>query len=278
MKYLPGILFASTLLLWLSGCSVADLAYNNAPRFVVGELEDAFDLSAAQSSQLDSRLDQFFIWHRQEELSRYREFLEHAALAATDGITASEFLSLRNDIVAAWNRSLERGIDSLGDLFTNLTPAQIEQYRQYHHASSEEYRDYLEKSAQQREIYRVDRSLERLEDWFGEFDFLVEERIMQRLRQVPDIYQPWIEYRERRHRALLSAMKQGLTGQQLKVIMLDPSTEHARAFEPLRQAYWQAYAAALEDISSWLSERQRQHAVNRLQRYARLVERLRGEG
>jgi len=101
---------------------------------------------------------------------------------------------------------------------------------------------------------------------------------MQRLRQVPDIYPPWIEYREQRHQALVDAMKQGLTGLQLKVIMLDPSTDHARAFEPARQAYWQAYAAALEDISSWMNKRQRQHAVERLQRYARLVDRLRGEG
>lgn len=278
MKNFQKVLFASILLLWLSGCSVADMAYNNAPSFVAGELEDAFDLSAAQTNQLDSRLEQFFIWHRQEELSRYREFLERAALAAADGITATEFLTLRNDIGAAWERSVEKGIDSLGDLFANLTPQQIEQFEQYHRESSEEYQDYLEKSAQQREVDRVERSFESLENWFGEFDFLVEERITERLRQVPDIYQPWVEYREQRHQALVSAMQAGLTRQQLKTIMLNPSTDFARAFAPARQAYWQAYAEALEDISSWLSEGQRQRVVTRLQRYARLVERLRGEG
>jgi len=123
MKNFPKILYASTLLLWLGGCSVADMAYNNAPRFVAGELEEAFDLSETQSSQLDSRLDQFFIWHRQEELGRYREILERAALAAADGITASEFLILRNDIGAAWNRSIEKSIDSLGDLFARKVSA-----------------------------------------------------------------------------------------------------------------------------------------------------------
>ena len=278
MRNFQKLVFAGSLLLWLSGCSVADIAYNNAPGFVAGELEDAFDLSAEQSSQLDSRLEQFFIWHRQQELSRYREFLERAALAAADGITASEFLTLRNDIAVAWERSVEKGIDSLGDLFTNLTPEQIEQFQQYHRENSEEYQDYLEKSAQQQEIYRVERSFENLENWFGEFDFLVEERIRERLRQVPDIYHPWIEYREQRHQALVNAMQAGLSRQQLKTIMQDSSTHFARAFEPARQAYWQAYAAALEDISSWLSEDQRQRVVTRLQRYARLVERLRAPG
>jgi len=278
MRNFQKLVFAGSLLLWLSGCSVADIAYNNAPGFVAGELEDAFDLSAEQSSQLDSRLEQFFIWHRQQELSRYREFLERAALAAADGITASEFLTLRNDIAVAWERSVEKGIDSLGDLFTNLTPEQIEQFQQYHRENSEEYQDYLEKSAQQQEIYRVERSFENLENWFGEFDFLVEERIRERLRQVPDIYHPWIEYREQRHQALVNAMQAGLSRQQLKTIMQDSSTHFARAFEPARQAYWQAYAAALEDISSWLSEDQRQRVVTRLQRYARLVERLSAPG
>ena len=278
MRNFQKLVFAGSLLLWLSGCSVADIAYNNAPGFVAGELEDAFDLSAEQSSQLDSRLEQFFIWHRQQELSRYREFLERAALAAADGITASEFLTLRNDIAVAWERSVEKGIDSLGDLFTNLTPEQIEQFQQYHRENSEEYQDYLEKSAQQQEIYRVERSFENLENWFGEFDFLVEERIRERLRQVPDIYHPWIEYREQRHQALVNAMQAGLSRQQLKTIMQDSSTDFARAFEPARQAYWQAYAAALEDISSWLSEDQRQRVVTRLQRYARLVERLSAPG
>lgn len=278
MKISSKILFATTLLLWLSACSVADMAYNNAPSFVSGELEDAFDLSEAQSSQLDLRLEQFFIWHRQEELSRYREFLERAARAAADGVTATEFLSLREEVWSAWERSLDMGIDSLGDLFANLTPEQIEQYRVYHRDSSEEYRDYLEKSAQQREIYRVEKNFDRLEDWFGEFDYQQKEKVLQRLRQMPDIYEPWIEYREQRHRALVSAMQQGLTGQQLKTIMLDPSTDHARAFEPSRQAYWRAYAAAIEDIDSWLSTRQRQHVVNRLHRYARIVESLQDRG
>ena len=278
MKISSKVLFTTTLLLWLSACSVVDMAYNNAPSFVAGEFEDAFDLNAAQSSQLDARLEQFFAWHRQEELSRYREFLEHAALAAADGITAAEFLTLRDDIWAAWERSIDRGIDSLGDLFTRLTPEQIEQYREYHRDSSEEYQDYLEKSAQQREIYRVEKNFDRLEDWFGEFDYPQKKKITQRLRQIPDIYEPWIEYREQRHRALVGAMQQGLTGQKLKAIMLDPSTDHARAFEPSREAYWRAYAEALEDIDSWLSPRQRQHLVNRLQRYARIVQDLQEQG
>jgi hypothetical protein len=57
--------------------------------------------------------------------------------------------------------------------------------------------------------------------------------------------------------------------------MLDPESSSARDYEPVRQAYWQAYAEAIEDISDWVDERQRQRVVSKLEEYARIVEDLR---
>jgi len=266
----------------LTGCGMLDFAYNNAPSFVASEFEDAFDLSSVQSSQLDTRLDQFFDWHRREELGRYQQLLEQAALSVEDGITAAEFLKLNNDVRVAWRRSLEKAIDSLGDLVVTLDQKQIEHYQRYHRKAAEEYQAYLEKSIQQREIYRVRLSTERLEHWFGNFAEYQEEKIMGRLQQLPDFYEPWIKYREARQQALVDAMsgatEAGLTRQKLKTILLDTSTDYARAFEPARRSYWQAYAAALEDISAWLTKGQRVRAAEKLQQYARIAGRLNGAG
>ncbi len=269
-------------LVTLSGCGgVADIAYNSAPRLVASEIDDAFDLDSAQSDRLDLRLERVFAWHRGEDLARYQQFLDRAALDAADGITAAEFLALRDEIGAAWDRALQKVIDNLGDLAADLTPEQIESFVQYHEDESGEYIDYLQKSEQQREEERVQRAYKRLESWYGEFDFLLEHRVRARLREIPDIYLPWIEFREQRQQALLTALRDvptsGVDRQRLRRILLDPSTEHARAFAPARKAYWQAYAAALEDISSWLTEQQRQRVVIKLQKYARVVERLRDQ-
>ncbi len=273
--------FAVVSMLMLANCSMIDLAYNNAPSFVAGELDEAFDLSESQSSQLDSRLQQFFTWHRKEELGHYQQLLERASRSTADGISAAEFLKLNDDIRIAWRRSLAKAIDSLGDLALTLNQEQIEHYQRYYRERSEEHRDYLEMSAQQREIYRVSRSFDLLEKWFGEFEFSQEDRVMARLRQVPDFYEPWIRYQEARQQALVNALRNaaesGLTPQELKTILLNPSTEYARAFEPARRSYWQAYAAALEDISSWLTKSQRQKAVDKLQLYARIAARLNSE-
>jgi hypothetical protein len=278
MSIFPRTLFASVVALLLGSCSLVDIAYNNAPYLVGSEFEDAFDLSETQLAQLDSRLEQFFAWHREEELAQYRQFLDRAALATADGITETEFLELHNDVMAARDRLLEKAIDSLGDLAVSLTPQQIESFKGYFMESSEELRDYLEKSEQQRETYRLDRNLDRLEDWFGNFDSSLEQKITARLIEVPDIYPSWFEFREKRHQALVKALRdsagKGIDPQRLKKIMIDPDTDYARAFEPVRQAYWQGYAAALADISSWLSDKQRQRAVTRLQKYASIIDQL----
>lgn len=274
----PRIPLYTAALLALTGCSLPNLAYDNAPTLVAGRFDDAFDLDSSQSLELDNRLQQYFAWHREQELNRYHQVLERAALDSADGIGADEFLRLNREIRDAWQRAVEKAIDSLGDLAVTLTPEQIAQYQRYHDERSEKYREYFAKSAQQREIYRVSRNLERLEKWFGDFGFHLEDRVRERLAQLPDIYESWVPYREARHRALVAelrdATQNGIDTGRLKTVMLDPDTGYARDYEPARRAYWRAYAEALEDISEWADQGQRQRVASKLQEYARIVKDL----
>ena len=278
MKRIYPRCFIIIIALLAVSCSTIEFAYNNAPAFVAKEFEDAFDLDDDQLKQLDSRLQQFFIWHRQQELPRYRQFLETAASTITDGITAGEFLELSTELQLAWQRSLARAIDDLGGLALTLTPAQIDHYQQYFRDDSGEYDDYQQMSAQQREIFRVKHSLKQLQRWFGRFDETQREKISGQLQQLPDFHPAWISYREARQQALLEVLRsasiQGITTTQLKFILLDPSSSYARVFEQERSAYWQTYAEFIEDLSGLLRQSQLQHAVDRLQNYSDTVKDL----
>ena len=169
-------------------------------------------------------------------------------------------------------------IDSLGGLALTLTPQQIDAFDRYYRETGERYSDYLEMTPQQRETYRVERNLARLQRLFGDFDDFQEHRVSARLQQLPDIYEPWLRFRQQRHEAILRALNgaadNGLTSAQLKTLVLDRNTAYAREFEPQRIAFWQAYADALEDISGWLDRGQKQRMVSRLKNYARVFERL----
>jgi hypothetical protein len=276
MRHFFFVCFITLATLLTVGCSAINYAYNNAPSYVADEIDDVFDLDDAQKHQLDERLQSFFAWHRQHELPRYQQTMNAAAIAIADGLSAAEILKISADIRLAWRRSLTQAIEELGDLALTLSPAQIEHFQQYFHDDAEEYRDYQQMSAQQRQIFRGERGIKRLQKWFGKFDELQREKISLRLKQLPELYPAWITYREARQQALVDALRNARTEgssrqhvkQQLKFILLDPTSDYANAFEPARKAYFQAYAEMIEDIGDQLSKAQLRHAAKRLQNYA----------
>ena len=282
MKRLKRLFIVLIPLSLISACSMISIAYDNAPSFVAGEFDDAFDLDSIQSEQLEASLQRFFQWHRDEELQRYQQLLDAAARNAADGITAGEILRLVEDLRSARRRALERALDDFGGLAASLSPAQIEHFERYYREDLKDDQAYLQKSLQQREIYRVERNLDRLQKWFGGFDESLETRVRARLLPLPDIYEPWIQYREARHKAVVAALNDNSdpasTQARLKRVLLDPDTDYSRRFHSARNEYWRAYAAAIEDINGWLDKHHRRAAIDRLQRYARVISNLNGEG
>ena len=275
MKTKRNLLLLPWLLL-LSACSAIDLAYNNAPSWVSGKFDDAFNLTENQKQQLNSRLQGFFNWHREQELHRYQVILDGAARHAEDGVSVSEFLELNHQIEQTWNRTVTKAIDEFGDLASSLSPAQIKHYQSYYLEKSEEHDENLEKTPQQRSLYRARRNLDRLENWYGDFDDDLWERVITRLQQLPDISQAWKKYRNARHQALIAvlARKPDQIKPDLYRVLLNNDTPYAQEFEPARKAHRLAYADALEEINGWLSPKQRQKAVKKLQEYARIATRL----
>ena len=280
-KSLPGILLFSICLVLVS-CSTANFAYNNAPIFIAGEFEDAFDLDPEQTGQLDSRIHQFFVWHRKEELGRYQDFLKRAAVDAENGLSAAEFDLLVASIRDAWNRSMAMAIDKMGGLAPTLSPEQIEHFESYYREALEDTDDYLERSSEERRVLRATRSLERLEGWYGEFDGALADRLFERLQQLPNAYEPWLEYRDAQITELVrifATAPDPVTMQaQLRYLLLDPDHPISRDFEPTRAAYWKAYGEMLEEINAWFTPEQRQKAVDRLQKYARLISDIEPQG
>jgi len=267
------LVIAATLA--LASCSAINIVYDNAPTFVASEVDDAFDLNDAQNVQVDAALQSFFDWHRQQELARYQQMLNDAALAIADGISAAEYLAIYDAVRSAGKRSLLRMIDELHGLTATLTPAQIDRYDQYFRERSEKYQDYLEMSSQQRQIFTEEWIIDKMEEWFGELEDLQYEKIVARLRQLPEVRVAWIAFREARHQAFIDALRKapgtGLSKQQLQHILLDTDSEHARAYEPQRLAYRQAFAQMLADVSGWLGKAQIRHAVERMREYEKIV-------
>ncbi len=272
-RTLPVLLLVSLL----AACSMAEFGYGQAPALFAFRIERAFDLSDRQQTGLRLRLDDFHAWHRDTELARYETVLTAAAAKAEDGVDEAEIVWLVDEVRAARDRFIDRLIDDLAPLASQLEPSQIEHFRRYRAKDLaedlEERRrpDWAEKLAERR--------LERIEDWTGSLDAEVERRVRERLAQIPDRFESWGRYRAQRDALLGDTLERSASVEEMKSglrrVLLAADAGFRREFEAERRVYWQHYSAAIVDIIDWLPDSQRQRIVDKLRDYARIARSLR---
>jgi hypothetical protein len=152
----------------LSACTAARLAYNQAPTISYWWLDAYVDLDDAQSTQTRDALDQFFQWHRQNELPVYAGRLrEWQALAPAD-LTPAQACVQFEDVRERIERAADRTVEPFTRLALQLTPAQLEHLQRHQARSNEEFeKDFLRGTPEQRLKKRLERATSRSEMLYG---------------------------------------------------------------------------------------------------------------
>lgn len=152
----------------LSACTAARLAYNQAPTISYWWLDAYVDLDDAQSTQTRDALDQFFQWHRQNELPVYAGRLrEWQALAPAD-LTPAQACVQFEDVRERIERAADRTVEPFTRLALQLTPAQLEHLQRHQARSNEEFeKDFLRGNPEQRLKKRLERATSRSEMLYG---------------------------------------------------------------------------------------------------------------
>ncbi len=278
MKALFKPLLCVIAVLILTSCSAIKLVYDRAPKLAANAFDDAFDLNRDQRKQLDARLKLFFKWHRQNELPRYRQFLTEVSSEVTEGLTAAEIIRLSQQAREARDRAMAKAIELVGDLASSISPAQIEHFKQTYQQQRAEHDEDRAKSPEAQAEKRAKRRLKRIEHWTGSFSAKEEKRIIARLMQLPAAHTTWDDYRDARHQAMVEILSKASnsgnpenTQQQLRELLLDREHRLNQPMQPVRQRSLQAWGKAAEEISSWLTEKQKQKAVAKLKKYASVI-------
>ena len=152
----------------VSACTAARLAYNQAPTISYWWLDAYVDLDDAQSTQTRDALDQFFQWHRQNELPVYAGRLrEWQALAPAD-LTPAQACVQFEDVRERIERAADRTVEPFTRLALQLTPAQLEHLQRHQARSNEEFeKDFLRGKPEQRLKKRLERATSRSEMLYG---------------------------------------------------------------------------------------------------------------
>lgn len=155
----------------LAACTTARFAYNQAPHLSHWWLDNHFDFSDAQSMQVRDGIDDFFGWHRREELPAYAGLLRQWQAMALRDVTADEvcvqFEAIRERL---WSAG-ERVIEPFSRIAAQFTPTQLANLQRRQARSNHEFeRDFLRGTREQRLQRRLDTTVERSERFYGPLD------------------------------------------------------------------------------------------------------------
>lgn len=190
----------------VSGCFVR-MAYENADRLILWEMERYFDLTSQQSDATFDRLRQHLHWHRTQELNMTIAFLQRVQRRAVDNVsedevqqTFTEFDDLRRTLV-------ERLVPDSVTLFSQLDDAQLTHLEAALGEANEEWEERAALPPVQRIQERTERLLRVVEDWIGTLDDEQEQTLTRASEAPPDTLNVWLDYRKQRQQQFIQLVR-----------------------------------------------------------------------
>ena len=275
-RYARRFVLVSVSLL-LTACSSIQLGYNNADTLLAYSLDSYLDLDDTQEQLARDRIGALHRWHRSTQLAGYVALLNDAQNRLGGPVTAADV----REFNARLNRNLaaigEQAAPDLAQLALTLRPAQIERLADRLARDTSKARRELVRFAGPESLeQRVERNIERAEDWFGTLTPGQRELIRASLERSPDAQDAWMQERDRRQHdfvAVLARIRAERPAPEMASAWLrDYIAEFSEPREAERRARLQQIrqnnAALIAQLVNSATLEQRASAVKKLRSYA----------
>lgn len=265
------------VVLLLGGCSNLKLAYGQAPTLAYWWLDRYADFVDDQKPRARAAVDQWFAWHRREQLADDAALLDQLAREAEREITGAQ--------VCQWVKVYERKRDlyltqfapAVADVAARLGPQNLRQIESRFAKVNETWRDeHVQGDLKEREVAMVKRVLDRAELLYGRLDRAQRSFIAQAMRQAP--WDPERAYAERladQREALAALQRLGqrsLSAEQRQELarstLLHLVQASDEAQRQLREQLYRYQCQFTAELHNRMTAEQRRHAVERLHDWA----------
>ncbi|MCS7101025.1 MAG: DUF6279 family lipoprotein [Burkholderiaceae bacterium] len=191
-----------------AACSTLRLGYNNADTLLVFALDRYFDLDDAQRQLARDSARALLAWHRATQLPAYADFIERVSQRVGQRLDAEDVLLHFAEANARLLALGERAAPALARLALTLTPQQIAHCEQRLAQDNVKARRELTGNGRRDTLEgRVQRTIERVQDWFGAVTPEQQQLIRRSVEQRAVEHGFWLEERERRQRELLALLR-----------------------------------------------------------------------
>ncbi len=259
-----GIVFAS-------GCSRTQMAYNHFDWFLLKRIDHYFTLTSSQETYLEQKITVLHTWHRQRELPMLVDALRELQTRFQDGLSREDIDWIDDTQSGFWRRFVEHGVPDFAHFLATVQPEQVAHLRQ----SMAERNDFLVEQTQMTDKELKADILEwlygLLEDWYGD---LTEDQRRQIAAWVR-LDAEWIGIRLEHRKAFQKDFTQLLKKQTqeeavyrwLMERVIQPEPRWSPDFKQRLEAKWKEWKDIFYRADALMQPHQRQHALDRLGNY-----------
>ena len=263
-----------TLFLLIAGCTGLKIGYQQADLLLGWRANTYFDLDRDQRRDFSARLDKLLAWHRSEQLPEYASFLTAAIDKAQRGVKTDDIAWFVDGFRARYRIIVNRGAADATEILSTLSAEQIvhlqEQFAKDNHKFVDEHD--LDESPDRQKRARLKRTIKNIEEWTGNLTDAQETKVAALLDSIPLLEHLRHQDRIRRQREFVELLKLRQSkpefGTRLHQWLLDWDAGRAPEYEKAAEEVFNQRLHFYVAVDRLLTPEQRQHALNRLQRYA----------
>ena len=264
---------ATLLILAVSACGVANLAYNNAPTVANYYVDEWFDLTSGQSAWLKPRVAKLMVWHRANELPTYRTLINEASQQLEkntnpEADVARFYASTRQAV----DRLTLQALPDMVAFLQTIETQQIANLEKKFATENEKLTKEIELTEDRRRAKRLERTIERYEAWMGKLSPPQLALINARIAPLPLTESLRFADRQRWQKefvALLSAKPSAnLLETELRTLLLTPEKRRAKDYQSAWQRQQDEMMKLTADLIASASVKQKQAMQKKLGGYA----------
>lgn len=191
----------------VAGCSLARVAYSNAPPAIAWMIDDWFDLQEVQKDWVKERAARLVAWHRANELPEYQRFLQELSARVARGIGEDDARWAYQGGRALYRRAMEKMLPDMADFLMQVTPEQVAYLERRIDKDNEKLFAQAGATPKERADKRGRRFIETIEDWAGRLTAAQRELVAERVRAMPDVTDDWFADRQARQAEMVRLLR-----------------------------------------------------------------------
>ena len=275
-RWLPALGLAAAVAIGTVGCGLAKTGYRNGDTVGLFMMSRYLDLTSDQKEYVKPKLRSLLAWHRSTQLPDYAALAAELQKKAQQQITATEVAALAEQSRRRAYTTVDHALPDMADIALRLTPANVRALEKKFDDDDEKYRDEnLKGDLDKRQKARYEKTLERVEEWYGKFSREQRATIRQLSDARPLDNEALLAERQRREGeviAMLNRIERDKPSRDAVVAMLKSIADRfEQSPDPERRAFVESLRTATNEMNAQIhnlaTAQQRAKAAAKLQEW-----------